>query len=65
MVERTPRQIILRALQNVGRNCELIPYLFNAVNDIKAASSSAVTIATNAPDKFAFLKDMFPSITLL
>jgi hypothetical protein len=65
MVERTPRQIILRALQNVGRNCELIPYLFNAVNDIKAASSSSVTIATNVPDKFAFLKDMFPSITLL
>jgi hypothetical protein len=65
MVERTPRQIILRALQNVGRNCELIPYLFNAVNDIKAASSSSITIATNAPDKFAFLKDMFPSITLL
>ena len=67
MVERTPRQIILRALQNVGRNCELIPYLFNAVNGIKVdnVASSAVTIATNAPDRFAFLKDMFPSITLL
>jgi len=67
MVERTPRQIILRALQNVGRNCELIPYLFNAVNGIKVnnVTSSAVTIATNAPDRFAFLKDMFPSITIL
>lgn len=73
MVERTPRQIILRALQNVGRNCELIPYLFNAVNGINSdkvdkvdnVASSAVTIATNAPDRFAFLKDMFPSITLL
>ena len=67
MVERTPRQIILRALQNVGRNCELIPYLFNAINDIKVdnSASSAVTISTNAPDKFEFLKDMFPSITLL
>ena len=67
MVEQTPRQIILRTLQNVGRNCELIPYLFNAVNGIKVdnVASSAVTIATNAPDRFAFLKDMFPSITLL
>lgn len=67
MMERTPRQIILRALQNVGRNCELIPYLFNAVNGIKVdnIASSSVTIATNAPDRFAFLKDMFPSITLL
>ena len=67
MIERTPRQIILRALQNVGRNCELIPYLFKDVNGIKVdnVASSAVTIATNAPDRFAFLKDMFPSITLL
>jgi hypothetical protein len=67
MIERTPRQIILRALQNVGRNRELIPYLFNAVNGIKVnnVASSAVTIATNAPDSFAFLKDIFPSITLL
>ena len=48
MVEQTPRQIILRTLQNVGRNCELIPYLFNAVNGIKVdnVASSAVTIAT-------------------
>ena len=67
MVEQTPRKIILRTLQNVGRNCELIPYLFNAVNGIKVdnVALSAVTIATNAPDSFAFLKDMFPSITLL
>jgi hypothetical protein len=67
MVERTPRQIILRALQNVGRNSELFRYLFDAVKSIKVdnVASSAVTIATNAPDRFAFLKDMFPSITLL
>ena len=66
MVDRTPRQIILRALQNVGRNCELIPYLFNAVNSIKVENiaTTAVTIATNAPDQFAFVRDMFPSIIL-
>ena len=66
MVDRTPRQIILRALQNVGRNCELIPYLFNAINSIKVENiaTTAVTIATNAPDQFAFVRDMFPSVTL-
>ena len=63
MAERTPRQIILRALQNVGRDEELIPYLFNAVNSIDTVAV-AITIATNVPERFAFIKEMYPSITL-
>ena len=43
-----------------------MPYLFNAINSIKVENiaTTAVTIATNAPDQFAFVRDMFPSVTL-